>query len=85
MKKLISLTTFFTLLALTSKQALAVCPVCTIAVGVGLGISRWLGIDDTVTGVWVGGLIVSSGLWMGNWIISKKWNSSSENQHQEWN
>lgn len=73
MKKIISLATFFTLLALTTKQALAVCPVCTIAVGVGLGISRWLGIDDTVTGVWIGGLIISSGLWMGNWIISKKW------------
>lgn len=51
----------------------AVCPVCTIAVGAGLGFSRWIGIDDSVTGVWVGGLIISSGLWMADWIRKRKW------------
>ena len=54
-------------------QAHAVCPVCTVAVGAGLGISRWLGIDDSVTGVWVGGLILSSGLWLADWIGKKEW------------
>ena len=42
-------------------KALALCPVCAIAVGAGIGVSRWLGVDDTITGVWVGGLIVSFG------------------------
>lgn len=51
----------------------AVCPVCTVAVGAGLGVSRWIGIDDTVTGIWVGGLILSSGLWMADWIEKKDW------------
>lgn len=51
----------------------AVCPVCTIAVGAGIGFSRWLGIDDTITGLWVGGLIVSSTLWTVNFINKKKW------------
>lgn len=50
----------------------AICPVCTIAVGAGVGLSRYLGIDDTVTGVWVGGLTVSMIVWSINWLISKK-------------
>ena len=35
------------------------CPVCTVAVGAGIGLSRWLGVDDLISGLWVGGLIVS--------------------------
>jgi len=35
------------------------CPVCTVAVGVGLGLSRWLGIDDSISGAWIGAFIVS--------------------------
>lgn len=54
-------------------SAHAVCPVCTVAVAGGLGISRWLGIDDSVTGVWIGGLILSSGLWLADWIGKKGW------------
>jgi len=54
-------------------QAHAVCPLCTIAVGAGLGLSRLIGIDDSVTGVWVGGLILSSGLWMADFIKKKGW------------
>jgi hypothetical protein len=57
----------------TATQAHAVCPICTVAVGAGLGISRWLGIDDTVTGIWIGGLILSSGLWLADWIGKKGW------------
>lgn len=55
-------------------QALAVCPVCTVAVGAGLGITRWLGIDDTVAGLWIGGLFLSSALWLVNWLKTKDWN-----------
>ena len=73
MKYLLGL--FVTLLAYltTTTQAHAVCPICTVAVGAGLGISRWLGIDDSVTGVWIGGLILSSGLWLADWIGKKGW------------
>jgi hypothetical protein len=35
------------------------CPVCTVAVGFGLGLSRWLKIDDSISGVWIGAFIVS--------------------------
>lgn len=52
--------------------AKAVCPICTVAVGAGVGFSRWLGIDDTITGLWIGGLIVSMGMWTINWLEGKK-------------
>lgn len=54
--------------ALVAKAAHAVCPVCTIAVGAGLGLSRYLGIDDIISGLWVGGLILSSALWFADWL-----------------
>jgi hypothetical protein len=72
MKKIVSIISFLILLAFPIK-AHAVCPICTIAVGAGLGISRWIGIDDAITGIWVGGLILSSGLWLADWISKKKW------------
>lgn len=63
-KKLpIYLLSIFIVSFLFAKKALAVCPICTIAVGAGVGLSRWLGIDDAITGLWVGGLIVSMIAW----------------------
>jgi len=54
-------------------KAHAVCPICTVAVAGGLGISRWLGIDDAVTGVWIGGLVLSSAFWLSDFIRKKNW------------
>ena len=72
MKKIIT----FSFIALGSgllfaKQALAVCPICTIAVGAGIGLSRWLGIDDSITGLWIGGLTVSMITWTISWFDTK--------------
>jgi len=83
MKKII---TFFGVLfslfvirfSLFAKTALAVCPVCTIAVGAGLGLSRWLGVDDTISGVWIGGLILSSSLWLIDWVNKSKFKFKSK-------
>lgn len=55
-------------------SAQAQCPVCTVAVIGGVGLARWLKIDDTITGLWVGGLLVSISIWTINWLRSKKWN-----------
>ena len=68
-KGLISLIVVAGLLPAT--QALAVCPVCTIAVGAGLGLSRWMGISDAVTGLWIGGLLVSLSVWTLTWLDKK--------------
>ncbi len=55
--------------------AYAVCPVCTIAVGAGVGIAEKFGVDDTVIGLWVGGLAVSLVFWTLDWLKKKKINS----------
>lgn len=48
------------------------CPICTVAVVAGLGISRLLGIDDVVTAIWIGGFILSFSYVTIDWI-NKKW------------
>lgn len=60
------------LLAGTSQ---AICPVCTVAVGAGLGLSRWLGIDDTISGIWIGGILISVTTWTIEWLKKKNFNS----------
>ncbi len=71
-KNIIKTITAFLPLFLISQRVHAVCPVCTVAVGAGVGLSRWLGIDDTISGLWIGGLMVSMGLWTANWLRDKK-------------
>lgn len=51
----------------------AFCPVCTVAVAGGVGLSRWIGIDDAITGIWIGGLVISLIVWTNNWLRNKKW------------
>jgi len=58
-----------TLLAIPAK---AFCPVCTVAIGAGLGFAKVLGIDDVITSIWIGGVLLSSSLWLINWLDSKK-------------
>jgi len=70
-KTLIYLLSIFVISLFFAKKALAVCPICTIAVGAGVGLSRWLGIDDAITGLWVGGLIVSMITWTEDWLRKK--------------
>ena len=52
----------------------ATCPVCSVAVAGGVGLSRWLGIDDTISGIWIGGLIASLSLWTVDWFKKRKIN-----------
>lgn len=53
---------------LFASPAYAVCPVCTVAIGGGLLLSHYFGIDDLVVGIWIGGLLVAFGLWMATYI-----------------
>lgn len=56
------------LLAVTLTHAVAVCPVCTVAVGAGLEGARLLGVDDVITGIWAGGLTLSLFFWTAGWL-----------------
>lgn len=73
-KRMISLLTILFTYLLFPQKVLAICPVCTISVGAGLGFSRWLGIDDVVTALWIGGLIISMIMWTLNWLSKKELN-----------
>ncbi len=61
------------ILSLVALPAKAICPVCVVAVGAGLGLSKYLGIDDTISGLWIGGLTVALIAWTINWFNKKNW------------
>ncbi len=75
-KLILLLLLFLTVLTALSlpAQTWAVCPMCTAAVGAGLGVTRFLGIDDTIAGVWIGAVVLSSSLWLASWVKTKDWN-----------
>ena len=52
-------------------KIMAHCPLCTGATIVGVGITRSLGLDDSVVGVFVGAMIISSALWANNLLKRK--------------
>lgn len=70
-KKIIAFVAFLALGFSLATKTFAVCPLCAVAVGAGVGLSRFLGIDDAITGLWVGGLIVSLIAWTLNWLDKK--------------
>ncbi len=39
------------------------CPLCVAGAAIGLSIARYYGVDDTVVGVWLGALAISSAIW----------------------
>ncbi len=75
MKKLFkSVLVFFSLFPIAYSlvpSTYAFCPVCIVAVGAGLGLSRFLGVDDTVSGIWIGGLLLATSLWFADWLRKK--------------
>ena len=62
---------FFLLNFLFINTANAVCPLCTVAVAGGVGIAEWLGIDDTISGIWIGGVVISLIIWIVAWLDKK--------------
>lgn len=70
-KFLLSLLTSLALLAFFPKSALAHCPLCVVGAGTGLGVSRFLGIDDSITGVWLAAVIGALALWTDIWVRGK--------------
>lgn len=55
------------------RSAQAVCPVCVVVVGAGIGIAEEFGVSDTIIGIWVGAFIIAMAWWTVNWLIKKNW------------
>ena len=69
MKKILSPMLFGAIAAMAIMPvAMAVCPVCTVAVGAGLEGMRLLGVDDVITGIWAGALTLSLFMWTAGWL-----------------
>ena len=51
-----------------------VCPICVVAIGAGLGLSRWIGIDDIVSSVWIGAFLVAITSWTLSFMKKRGWN-----------
>ncbi len=64
---LISLLSIITIIP----SVMAMCPLCTAGTIIGVGVTRTLGWDDSIVGVFVGAMIVSTALWMNN-VLKKR-------------
>jgi len=48
-----------------------VCAICTATVATCVGLSRYLGVDDTISGVWIGACLVSLVSWIVHFLNKK--------------
>ena len=62
----------FLLFFASSSVASAHCPLCTAGAGAGLALSRWLGIDDSISGIWIAAFLGATALW-GAYALKKKY------------
>ncbi len=60
------------ILSFSALPVYAICPLCVIAIGAGLGLSEYLGIDDTISGLWIGAFLVATSIWTIEWFNKKK-------------
>src|SRR3990167_3391086 len=63
MKKLIVLPLGLIAFLVNAPVALAHCPLCVAGAGAGLTLSRLLGIDDSITGVWLAAFLGAMSFW----------------------
>lgn len=57
--------------SLFASSVLAHCPLCVAGAGAGLTLARWIGVDDSITGIWLGALMGAISFWSERAIISK--------------
>ncbi len=50
---------------------LAHCPLCVAGAAAGVTLTRWVGVDDSITGVWIGALLGATSLWLYSWLLTK--------------
>lgn len=61
----------FTFSLLTPSPALAHCPLCVAGAAVGVTLTRWVGVDDSITGIWIGAFLGSMSFWFSSWLLLK--------------
>ncbi|MDE5615681.1 MAG: hypothetical protein K2I81_02515 [Alphaproteobacteria bacterium] len=49
------------------------CPICTVAIGAALPITRRMGVPDAVAGLWVGAFLAIMGYWIIKFMDKRGW------------
>lgn len=57
----------------TAAVANPACPICTIAIGAGVGVAESLGVPSVVVGIWAGALLTLLGYWMIKFFDKRGW------------
>lgn len=47
------------------------CPLCVAGAGVGLTLSRWIGLDDSITGLWLAAFLGATSFWSYSLLVKK--------------
>lgn len=71
MKKITVFLTASLIYLLTPSVVSAHCPLCVAGAAAGITLTRWVGVDDSITGVWVGAMLGSISLWFYQYLLSK--------------
>jgi len=50
---------------------IAHCPLCVAGAGVGLSLSRWIGLDDSIAGLWLATFLGAISLWSYLFLVKK--------------
>lgn len=72
MKKIVAFALALVGLLSFAPATLAHCPLCVAGAGAGLTLSRLLGIDDSITGVWIAALLGAMAFWTETALIKDK-------------
>ncbi|MBQ6438146.1 hypothetical protein IJJ12_02045 [bacterium] len=56
---------------LTPAAHAQVCAVCTVVIGGALGLSQYLGVNDLLSGIWLGALVLALGSFIGHSVFKK--------------
>ncbi len=59
------------LLFLIVNPVSAHCPLCTIATGAAVSVTRFYGIDDLIVGTMIGAFTISTALWASNFLLRR--------------
>lgn len=63
----------------TMASANPACPICTIAIGAGVGVAESLGVPTAIVGIWAGALLTLLGYWLIKFFDKRGWNFPGRN------
>lgn len=71
MRKLIAILIVLGSFLSLPKVALAHCPLCVAGAAAGITVTRWVGVDDSITGVWIAAFLGAMSFWTDSYIRRK--------------